>query len=693
MRIYKEVCAMRVYKMWFATLLLVVFMAGCGGSSGGGSPGTSAATVSSTVPANLAPGVAINANIAVTFSEAMDASTITAATFTLKQGSTVVPGAVTYVGITATFNPTSNLAASTLYTATVTTGVKDLAGDVLASNYVWSFTTGTTADTTAPTVSSTIPANLATGVAINANIAVTFSEAMDASTITAATFTLKQGSTVVLDAVTYAGITATFNPTSNLAASTLYTATVTTGVKDLAGNALASNYVWSFTTGTTADTTAPTVSSTIPANLDTGVAIGGNIAATFSEAMNPLTVTTATFTLKQGSTVVSGAVTYAGTTATFNPTSNLAVSTTYTAAITTGVLDLAGNALAVTKTWSFTTGTTADTTAPTVSSTIPANLDTGVAINGNITATFSEAMNPLTVTTATFTLKQGSTIVSGAVTSPSTTTATFNPTSDLSVSTTYAATVTTGVKDLAGNALAVNKTWSFTTGAATAAGPAPVVLGTAGNFAILAKSGISTVPASAVTGDIGVSPIDQTAITGFSETADASNTFSTSTQVTGKIYAADYAPPTPTYMTTAVSDMEIAYTDAAGRSLPDFTELGAGEIGGLTLVPGLYKWGTGVSISTDVTLSGGPNDVWIFQIAGGLTQASATNVTLIGGALPKNIFWQVFGIVDIGTTAHFEGIALVQTAINLGTGASANGRLLAQTAVTLDQNAVTQPAP
>jgi hypothetical protein len=139
--------------------------------------------------------------------------------------------------------------------------------------------------------------------------------------------------------------------------------------------------------------------------------------------------------------------------------------------------------------------------------------------------------------------------------------------------------------------------------------------------------------------------------------------------------------------------MGTAYTDAAGRTLPDFIELGAGEIGGQTLVPGLYKWGTGVSISTDVTLSGGPDDVWIFQIAQNLTQSNATRVILIGGALPKNIFWQTFGVATIGTTAHFEGIILSQTAIDVGTNATANGRLLAQTAVTLQQNAITQPAP
>jgi hypothetical protein len=138
--------------------------------------------------------------------------------------------------------------------------------------------------------------------------------------------------------------------------------------------------------------------------------------------------------------------------------------------------------------------------------------------------------------------------------------------------------------------------------------------------------------------------------------------------------------------------MQTAYTDAAGRAA-DVTELGAGDISGLTLVPGVYKWGTGVSINTDVTLSGSTTDVWIFQIAGGLTQAAATRVNLIGGALAKNVFWQVFGAVDIGTTAHVEGVILSQTSIVLRTGASVNGRLLAQTAVTLDTNAVTQPAP
>jgi hypothetical protein len=441
--------------------------------------------------------------------------------------------------------------------------------------------------------------------------------------------------------------------------------------------------------GTPPDTTAPTVSSTMPADLATGVAINQSIAATFSEALDPATITTETFTLAQGATPVLGAVTYAGTVATLKPTNNLAANTEFTATITTGAKNAAGIELVANKTWSFTTGAP---TAPTVSSTIPADLATGVAINQSIAATFSEAMDPATITTATFTLAQGATPVLGAVTYAGTV-ATLKPTNNLAASTVFTATITTGAKNVAGNGLAVNKTWSFTTGTATAAGPAAVNLRTAGNFVILAKSGISTVPVSGVTGDIGVSPIDSTAITGFSLALDSTGTFSTSSQLVGKAYAADYTSPTPSNLTSAVSDMQTAFTDAGGRPTPDFTDLGAGNIGGLTLVPGLYKWGTGVLISTDVTLNGGPNDVWIFQISGGITQASGVRVLLAGGALPKNIFWQSSGAVALNTTAHLEGIVLSQTAITLATGATANGRLLSQTAVTLDASTVTQPAP
>ena len=219
---------------------------------------------------------------------------------------------------------------------------------------------------------------------------------------------------------------------------------------------------------------------------------------------------------------------------------------------------------------------------------------------------------------------------------------------------------------------------------------APVDLGIAGNYAILTKAGVTCVPPSAITGDIGVSPIAAMGITGFSLTMDSANEFSVSSQVTGKIYAASYAAPTPSILTTAISDMETAYTDAAGRT-PDYVELLTGDLSGQTLQPGVYKWSTGVLITSDVTLHGGVNDVFIFQIAKGITQATGTKIILTGGVLAKNIFWQTSEFVSIGTGAHFEGILLVKTGIAVKANASINGRLLAQTAATLIKNTVVAP--
>jgi hypothetical protein len=219
-----------------------------------------------------------------------------------------------------------------------------------------------------------------------------------------------------------------------------------------------------------------------------------------------------------------------------------------------------------------------------------------------------------------------------------------------------------------------------------------VNLRTAGNFVILAKSGISSVPDSIITGNLGVSPAGSTSITGFSLTADSTNVFSTSAQVTGRVYAANHAVPTPSDLTAAVGDMELAYTDAASRA-PDVIELGGGSIGGMTLIPGVYKWGSGVLISSNLTLTGGATAVWVFEIAQSLTLGNATRISLTGGAMPRNVFWQVAGGVVLGTTAHLEGVVLGHTAITMATGASINGRLLAQTAVTLDRSTVAQPGP
>jgi Protein of unknown function (DUF1566)/Bacterial Ig-like domain len=428
----------------------------------GAAPDTTAPTVSSTSPATGVTDVAVNANITATFSENMAAGSISDTTFTLSSGAGAVAGAVSYSGTTAMFNPNADLAFNTTYTATLTTGVTDAAGNPLAANHVWTFTTGAAPDITAPTVSSVSPANNAIDVTTNSNITASFSENMTAASFSNTTFTLSSGAGTVTGAVSYNGTTATFNPSVNLAFSTLYTATLTTGVTDAAGNPLATNYTWNFTTGAAPDTTAPTVSSTNPASNATNVAVNGDLTATFSENMTAGSFGATTFTLSSNAGSVSGPVTYSGTTATFNPNANLAFSTLYTATLTTGVTDAAGNPLATNYVWTFTTAAAPDITAPTVSAVSPPNGATNVVISSDISATFSESMALASITAANFTLSGGAGNVTGTV-SYNGTTATFNPNDSLAFNTTYTATITTGVTDAAGNPLAVNYTWSFTT--------------------------------------------------------------------------------------------------------------------------------------------------------------------------------------------------------------------------------------
>lgn len=431
----------------------------------------------------------------------------------------------------------------------------------------------------------------------------------------------------------------------------------------------------------------PTVNSTDPVNNATGVAINRMIVVTFSEPMDQATINSLTFTLKQGTTLVPGAVTYSGTTATFTPSTNLAASTIYTGTITTGSKNTEGIALASNFTLSFTTGSAPDIILPTVNSTDPLNNAINVDRNKIIALTFSEAMDLSTINTSTFTLKQGTTLIPGTV-AYSGTTATFTPASILTAGTVYSATITNGAKDLAGNALATNTVWSFTIGS-TLAALAVVDLGASGNYVILAKTAITNVPTSAITGDMGISPAAASYITGFAIVKATG--YATAAQVTGKIYAADMAAPTGINLTTAVNNMLTAYTDAAGRPFPDFSELGTGNIGGKTLAPGLYKWTNSVTMPSNVTIAGSATDVWIFQIAGNLNMSTSVLITLTGGALAKNIFWQVAGTVTLGASSHFEGIILSKTAITFQTGASINGRALAQTLVALDKNIVSKP--
>ena len=233
------------------------------------------------------------------------------------------------------------------------------------------------------------------------------------------------------------------------------------------------------------------------------------------------------------------------------------------------------------------------------------------------------------------------------------------------------------------------------TGAACA-GASCVSLGSAANYAILAKTGVSTVPSSVVTGNVGLSPAARTFLTGWSLIGEPTDTFFTSAQVVGggHLFAADNVGGTTSVdLTTAIGDMQTAYTDAAGRTATSAatTNVGSGTLTSLTLTPGVYEWGTAVNIPTDLTFSGTSTDVWILKVAGTLGMAAAKNVILAGGAMAKNIVWQVSGAVTIGANTHFEGIILGQTGITFGNLSSINGRLLAQSAVVLDATTVTVP--
>jgi hypothetical protein len=312
--------------------------------------------------------------------------------------------------------------------------------------------------------------------------------------------------------------------------------------------------------------------------------------------------------------------------------------------------------------------------APTVIATTPLDVAASVSVGARPTATFSAAMDPATLTPTTFTVKQGATSVTGAVILDGpTNTATFSPAAPLGVGLLYTATVTTGAKDLGGVGLAADHTWTFTTAACSLA---PLVLGAASSFVVLAGSTVTSTGPTSLTGDLGVSP--GTAITGFPPGT-----------VIGNQHAGD---PTAAQ---AIADLTVAYNDAAGRTLCPVTV--AGNLGGQTLTPGLYKSTSSLSISSgDLTLDaqGDGAAVFIFQMASTLTTTAGRQVTLANGAKSANVYWQVGTSATLGTTSAFQGTILADQAVTMNNGATLNGRALARiAAVALDSNTIVRPTP
>jgi len=686
-------------------------------------------TVISTIPVNGATAAAVNTAISATFSEAMDPATITATTFTLAgPGATPVAGVVTYSGSTATFTPSADLATGILFTATITTGAKDPAGVGLAANYVWTLTTASP-----PKVSFTTPAGGRTNVPVNEKIAATFNAPMNASTITATgTFTLEvtSGGAAVPGAVTYdaSSNTAILAPTGALAASTQYTATVTTAAQSAPGTALAANYFWSFTTGIDANAGAPRVTSTNPASAAMSVPINQKIAATFSQAMSPATISASgTFAVVENisGTAVTGAIVYdaASNTAIFTPASALSGNTEFTATITTGAADLTGVAMGANFVWSFTTGSTADAVAPIITATNPASAVSNVFLNMTINATFSKAINPVTITTATFTLAvAGVGGVPGTVSyDPTSQIATFRPAANLTAGTQYTAAISNLVTDLFGNGLAAGAApnpWTFTTGSTL--GPtlpdlgAISTLGSFGGGAGITNTGTNTV----INGDLGTTG-GSTLITGFHHAGtgcDYTITGANSGFVNGKIYT-NAPPPTGTcpsegtavtfaIATQAANDALTAYNNLAGE--PAGPDPGAGQLGGLTVTPGTYTsaGGSFTITGSDLTLDaeGDANAIWVFQMATTLIVGAPgfpRSVILINGAQPKNIFWQVGSAATIngaggGTMA---GTIIAPAGITFSTAGNAatttlNGRAIGLNAsVTMVNTVINVPSP
>ena len=703
----------------FLSVLFATLVAGCGG--GGldpilGTPGASAApTVTATTPLASTPsvtGVATGSVVTATFSLPMTAATLTTTTFTLAcPAGAAVPASVSYDAATrvATLTPAAALPTSTLCVATVTTGVQSGVGVPLAANFVWSFVTAPPADTTRPSVILTVPAQGATGVATNTSITATFSEDMAPGTISGTSFTLTNTTlgTAVAGTVSYSAVarTATFTPTAGtLANLSAFTATITTAATDLAGNALAGNtavapnagnHVWTFTTGALADTTRPTVILTVPAPGATAVATNTSITATFSEDMAPGTISGTSYTLTNTTlgTAVAGTVSYSAVarTATFTPTAGtLANLSAFTATVTTAATDLAGNALAGNTAvapnagnhvWTFTTGPAPDVTPPTVTLISPPDGSIGVCLTRAVSATFSEPMNAATITAATFGVTDAGIPVAGTVSydAPNRV-ASFAPTNAAGYAPGHSFVVTVrsgvlGVKDLAGNALAVDRVWGFTTGAQPCAGP--ISLGTAASFgsfggaAGITNQGINTV----VNGNIGTTAAC-TLITGFH---DATNVYTQTPLnvggVNGSIFCAPPAPGTAATMaiaTQALLDATTAYNTLS--AMPPGSDPGAGQLGGLVLAPGVYTaaGGTFAITSANLTLDGqgDPNATWVFQSASSLTiglPATVRTVLLINGAQAKNVYWKVGSAARIENGSTMVGTIIAPAGVTIST--------------------------
>ena len=693
--------------------------------------------VVATDPTDKAVDVALNKVISVTFNTAMDSSSIKNGSFTIKQGANVITGkvATTPDNKVYTFKPDVALSPFLVYTGTVTTKATDVFHTAMVSDYVWTFTTipvvtvtaapvlggvvagaGAFAQGSLATVTATPNAGFAfvnwtvNGTAVSTSSSYQFPMAGN-RTLVANFAAIPVGNfAVVLSSAPVAGGSTTGSGAYASGSNVAVTATPNTGYtfKNWTenGNVVSASSSYQFTL--TGNRTLVANYNVIPASqlalvLSSNPAIGGSTSGSGSYS--------------SGTSVTAVASANSGYSFT-NWTENgnvVSTSANYTFAITTNRTLVANFAVI---TYSLTTNATNGTAVASPNQAVynsgssvqvTATPNTGyvftgwsgdasgsanpltVVMNGNknITANFASTAFTLNVTAVNGTVAKNpnsATYNSGTVVQL---TATPNP----------GYSFTGWSDDASGNTNPLNVTMNANKNITAsfilspAIGPGQVNLGLAGNYNMLTKTGITTTGVTSIQGDLGVSPAAATSITGFGLIMDATGQFSKTPIVTGRVYAADYAAPTPSNLTTAVSNMETAYTTANNLVTPaPIVDLYAGNISGRILPPGLYKYNTGVLITNaGVTLSGGPNDTWVIQIAQDLTINNSAIITLLGGAQAKNIVWVVAGQATLGTNVDFSGILLSKTLISLQPGAKVTGRLLAQTAVTLNNNIVVLP--
>lgn len=540
-----------------------------------------------------------------------------------------------------------------------------------------------------PIVESTTPLSNALNVPLGQIITATFNEEMDPGSINSTSF-IVAGSSPLAGTVSYSGKTASFKPLSPLSENTTYTAKITTKVKDVMGNFLQLEYVWVFSTGTLL---RPVVIAVDPINDATLVPLNKTISATFNMDMSPASLNNNTFKVSQGTNAVAGSISYTGSTVSFIPASPLLANKIYTVTITTGVKNSMDTPMTADYTWNFTTDM-----IPTVIATDPMNNAINVALNQTVTANFSTIMDAASINTGTFTLKQGTTTIQGTV-SYSGTTASFNPANSLVVGKIYTATITNGAKSIGGNSMAADYVWNFTT---VLLPPVPSVidLGTAAMFgafggnAGITNQGLNTVINNGSLGTTAAS----TLITGFHDGLIVyTETPLNVGNVTGDIFAAPPAPGTATSLAIAqkgLLDANAAYLSISPAAKPGGSDPNAGELGGLTLAPGVYKSASGTfKISNgNLTLDaqGDPNATWIFQTASGLTvgiagPTGAKSVILINGGLPKNVFWYVGSAATINSAGGgtMVGTIIANSGVTFSTAGNANQTVLNGRAISL----------